>query len=651
MKSPVILRIFKNGQLTGVKQFEELQQIIIGHNAEVQLDLDDPSVSSIHCLIEKRDSGFYISDLGSSTGTKKDGAVILDSPLNSGDNIEIGPFRIQFFVGAPIAPQVKAAPIPAPVEPEPARAPAPPKVEPAPRIPVEKIPQAPVQTSVQAVEKASKKTFSPASETKDLKTSLSKTRGPKVEVVVSWKERILETYYCDGEKPYSIGSSPEADVQLPSSILSGIHPFLEIKNGCKVFVNSDMVASVGNQSEMSLDEMLKTGKAVRAGTGTIVRLDQGDVLCLSLRAGLVQVYVRYVAQAVKPLPAPIFDFSTGELTSLIASFVIVSLMALYFSATANPVQDEGLAEDVPKVATFVYNTTTTITLPPVEPPQREVQVPTTTTLRRVMVTDKKVEKPTQRMGGQPTGQAAAVRANPNSQSKSKTGSVVKQGGSVVTSKTEGAGAQSKDPNKTGLLAAFSGRGVRSKLDEAQSGAGDLLGMSNQATGRGGLTQNRAGDDIGSRFKEVGPGGKGTATQGIAGIGTKGRASGMGTQGAGFGLGGKGGISVAPGGDGEEWVGSIDREEVRRRIRSIINQIKNCYERRLTVKPDLAGRVVIQFEIGEQGRIRKSVTKSSTLGDREVEACVASRIKDTAMPEPPAGVIAVVDYPFLFDKQQ
>ena len=122
MKSPIILRIFKNDQLLEVKQFEGTQ-VIFGHDADVTVDLSDEAVSAIHCLIELRDSGYYVCDMGSATGTKKNGKSVMDESISSGDNIQIGPFRVQFFVGAPKPkdPPVAVAPtsIPAAVPPPP----------------------------------------------------------------------------------------------------------------------------------------------------------------------------------------------------------------------------------------------------------------------------------------------------------------------------------------------------------------------------------------------------------------------------------------------------------------------------------------------------------------------------------------------------
>jgi membrane protein involved in colicin uptake len=126
---------------------------------------------------------------------------------------------------------------------------------------------------------------------------------------------------------------------------------------------------------------------------------------------------------------------------------------------------------------------------------------------------------------------------------------------------------------------------------------------------------------------------------------------MNTFGSETGLGGKGSVTLDVGGSEEGWTGTIDREAVRRVIRSILSQLKSCYERQLRVDSSLEGKVVIQFEIAEQGRVRSAFTKSTSLNNTIVETCVAARIREARFPEPPTGTIAVVDYPFVFGAQK
>ncbi len=692
MKSPIILRIFKANQLLEVKQFEA-DQIIFGHDAEVTVDLDDASISAIHCLIELRDSGYYLCDMGSGTGTKKNGHPVLDEAISSGDNIEVGPFRIQFFVGAPkpkvppvempaAAPVAQAAPPPppapapqAPATPKaPASIPAAPVATPPPAAAVPsttrppKLPESPKAASAGGShsKKSAAGTFAPASEIRDLESYLKPTKGPVVEVIVAWQERVLATYHYGGDQTVTIGSSAKADISVPGEFMRGLTPFLELKGGCRVLTATDMQVSLINSSQgkFNLDDMLKTGKALKAGAANAVRLDQGELLCLSLGGGAIQIYVRYVPNTIKPILATPLDFSAGELTGLIVALVIVSLTALYMSVYT-PDAPEQKEEEQVRLAQFIYNKPPPTNPPPpttTMPVKKEAEVkppPPPPEPPKVKVADVKKEavqkgnKESQNAVKQvEAAKAAEVRPNPSKVDRPKKFTSIKQGGATKIGDTAGANAQSaKDVSKVGLLSAFGGGGVRKQLDQAYSGSGELLGMANQATGKSGQNEDRAGDDIGSKFKDTGAGGKGTATQGIAGVGTKGRGSGMSTYGSGVGLGGKGNVTIDAGGADEGWEGTIDREAVRRVIRSILNQIKSCYERELRVKKGLEGKVVIQFEIMEQGRVRSAKTKNSSMGSATVESCVAARIKEARFPEPPAGTIAVVDYPFVFGAQE
>lgn len=675
MKSPIILRIFKNNQLIEVKQFEA-DQVIFGHDADVTVELSDESVSPIHCLIELRDSGYYICDMGSSTGTKKNGNMVLDEAISSGDNIEIGPFKVQFFIGAPKpkttpveAPPVANIPKSAPevVEKKESKKTKEPKVAPSEPMPSNvappKIANVAAPSSRPSKAKSSKGTYAPASEIKDLSGYLKNTKGPVVEVIVAWQERVLSTYHFGADQNATIGSSAKANISVPAQFIKGAVPFIELKGGCRVLVPVDMYVELttANQGKTTLEEMTKSGKALKAGSSNAIRLDQGELLMLSMENGTLKVYVRYVPNTIlAPLGSPL-DFSAGELTGLVVSLVIVALTALYMSVYTPEIAEEKPEEQV-RLAQFIYNKPPP-TIPPPEPkpePTKEVvDVKPPDEPKKVKVVEMKKEavqkgkkESMNAVKKVEAAKAAEVRAKPSKVNRPKKFTSVKQGGATKIGKTAGANAQSaKDVSKVGLLSAFGGGGVRKQLDQAYSGSGELLGMANEATGRSGQNEDRAGDDIGSKFKDTGAGGKGTATQGIAGIGTKGRASGMSNYGGGIGLGGKGTVTIEPGGADEAWDGTIDREAVRRVIRSILNQIKSCYERQLRVNSSLEGKVVIRFEIIEQGRVRSAKTQSTSLKDATVESCVAARIREARFPEPPPGTIAQVDYPFVFGAQK
>jgi TonB family protein len=94
-------------------------------------------------------------------------------------------------------------------------------------------------------------------------------------------------------------------------------------------------------------------------------------------------------------------------------------------------------------------------------------------------------------------------------------------------------------------------------------------------------------------------------------------------------------------------GSLSKEVIRRYIRRNINQVRYCYERQLAGHPELEGNVQIRFIISPSGAVTSSSVASSTLGDSEVEECVARTIQRIAFPEPEGGGVVIVTYPFRF----
>ena len=187
------------------------------------------------------------------------------------------------------------------------------------------------------------------------------------------------------------------------------------------------------------------------------------------------------------------------------------------------------------------------------------------------------------------------------------------------------------------------------MSKTYSGSGNLAGAAGQATGTGGQAALGAGNTPGTGLKDIGAGGEGTATYGIAGVSTKGRGGGVSGYGTG-GLGAKGRATVVPGGEGETFSGSIDREAIRRVIRENQRQIQACYEKTLNKNPNLYGKVILEWVIVANGRVSSARVSSSTLKNSEVEQCILSRLRTWKFPEPPPDQEAVVSYPFLFNAQ-
>jgi TonB family protein len=93
-------------------------------------------------------------------------------------------------------------------------------------------------------------------------------------------------------------------------------------------------------------------------------------------------------------------------------------------------------------------------------------------------------------------------------------------------------------------------------------------------------------------------------------------------------------------------GSLDKDIVRRTIRRHLNEVKYCYEQELLRKPELAGRITVQFTIAPTGSVMTSMIQASSLGNAAVETCVAQAVRRWEFPKPDGGGLVIVSYPFV-----
>lgn len=70
----------------------------IGRNTDSAVFLDDITVSRRHATIERRDGdAFFVMDAGSLNGTYVNGEQVDETKLASGDEVQIGMFKLIFF--------------------------------------------------------------------------------------------------------------------------------------------------------------------------------------------------------------------------------------------------------------------------------------------------------------------------------------------------------------------------------------------------------------------------------------------------------------------------------------------------------------------------------------------------------------------------
>ena len=91
----VTLRGHSLGKRIGLEP--EISSLTIGRDDEADLSLNDDSVSRFHCEIVFIETGWFITDLGSTNGTYVSGHPVDRAPLRDGDLVKVGATIFKFL--------------------------------------------------------------------------------------------------------------------------------------------------------------------------------------------------------------------------------------------------------------------------------------------------------------------------------------------------------------------------------------------------------------------------------------------------------------------------------------------------------------------------------------------------------------------------
>jgi hypothetical protein len=198
---------------------------------------------------------------------------------------------------------------------------------------------------------------------------------------------------------------------------------------------------------------------------------------------------------------------------------------------------------------------------------------------------------------------------------------------------------------------------------AQMGALGILGSMQKSNQKGGLQVNQAQTTAGiGRGGSAGSGGVQTSiySKGMfaapLGSGNRAQGGGYGTKGKGGGRAGYGKVTLVGAGgtsnsffepiESEAWTeGGLDRNAIAAVINRHLSEVRFCYEQGLQKKPNLSGRVSMNFIIGASGNVTTAKINNSSLGHAPVENCIRDRLKTWKFPQPHGGVNVKVNYPF------
>ena len=91
------------------------------------------------------------------------------------------------------------------------------------------------------------------------------------------------------------------------------------------------------------------------------------------------------------------------------------------------------------------------------------------------------------------------------------------------------------------------------------------------------------------------------------------------------------------------VGKLPADVIRRVVRGRINQLRYCYEKLLTTRPDLAGALTLELVITPEGDVGQAKATGVT---PDLESCVTQSAIRWKFPKPKSGPVKVT-YPMTF----
>jgi outer membrane biosynthesis protein TonB len=212
----------------------------------------------------------------------------------------------------------------------------------------------------------------------------------------------------------------------------------------------------------------------------------------------------------------------------------------------------------------------------------------------------------------------------------------------VKTRNERAG---NDLNRMGALSALGG------MDKNSNGPGGLSRSASKSGGYGfDSSRARGGSErglLGHGLVQAGIGG-GENLSGYGGYGTKGKGQGQ----AGYGsmkMAGSSGGYYLPMSEEATVEGGLHPDQINAVIRRNQGQVIYCYERGLQTKPDLSGRVAVNFVISPGGQVSAATVAHTSLSAKQVESCILGKLRAWRFPKPKGNVAVKVTYPFLLKR--
>ena len=95
------LLVVQRGPSAGSRFLLDTDQVTAGRHPDSDIFLDDVTVSRRHAVFRRTSDGYLVQDVGSLNGTYVNRDRIDEVQLYGGDEVQIGKFRLVYFIGQP----------------------------------------------------------------------------------------------------------------------------------------------------------------------------------------------------------------------------------------------------------------------------------------------------------------------------------------------------------------------------------------------------------------------------------------------------------------------------------------------------------------------------------------------------------------------
>ncbi len=93
------LLVVLRGPNTGARFLLDDDEVLAGRHPDCDIFLDDVTVSRRHAIFARANGVFVVRDVGSLNGTYVNREIVDSAPLQTGDEVQIGKFRLVFYAG------------------------------------------------------------------------------------------------------------------------------------------------------------------------------------------------------------------------------------------------------------------------------------------------------------------------------------------------------------------------------------------------------------------------------------------------------------------------------------------------------------------------------------------------------------------------